>query len=337
MTSSSLIKVSTLCLILLIAFTVRLLPIRWGLFLSEFDPYFHYRSAEYMVENGIQSWNSWNDYARWYPFGNSPAKTSYPGLAISAYFLFSIANILGFSISLYQLCILFPAVMGTLTCLVEFLKKDGSRVPPGTPIMSIDGPAQSILSGERTALNLLMRMSGIASATKRLVEKISDIHSNVRIACTRKTAPGLRFFDKKAVEIGGGDTHRLRLDDAILIKTNHLRLVGSIKSAVREAKAKGSFTKKIEVEVETRRQAIDAAEAGVDIIMLDNLEPKEIRETLRELEKRKLRKRVLIEASGGITEDNIMDYATTGVDVISIGALTHSIHAINLNLLIEKK
>ena len=147
----------------------------------------------------------------------------------------------------------------------------------------------------------------------------------------------MRFFDKKAVEIGGGDTHRLRLDDAILIKTNHLRLVGSIKSAVREAKAKGSFTKKIEVEVETRRQAIDAAEAGVDIIMLDNLEPEEIRETLRELEKRKLRKRVLIEASGGITEDSIMDYAKTGVDVISIGALTHSIHAININLLIEKK
>ncbi len=228
-------------------------------------------------------------------------------------------------------------VFSILGCSVEFLKKDGSRVPPGTPIMSIDGPAQSILSGERTALNLLMRMSGIASATKRLVKKISNIHSNVRIACTRKTAPGLRFFDKKAVEIGGGDTHRLRLDDAILIKTNHLRLVGSIKSAVREAKAKGSFTKKIEVEVETRRQTIDAAEAGVDIIMLDNLEPKEIRETLRELEKRKLRKRVLIEASGGITEDNIMDYATTGVDVISIGALTHSIHAININLLIEKK
>jgi nicotinate-nucleotide pyrophosphorylase (carboxylating) len=227
-------------------------------------------------------------------------------------------------------------VFSILGCTFKFLENEGVKVTPGTPIMNITGPAQSILKGERTALNLLMRMSGIATVTNRLSEKISNSHSKVKIACTRKTAPGLRLLDKKAVKIGGGDTHRFRLDDAMLIKTNHLRLVGSIKRAVEKARDRGSFTKKIEIEVETSSQAMKAAQAGVDIIMLDNLKPKEILEILRDLEEQGLRQKVLIEASGGINEENILEFAETGVDVISIGALTHSVNVIDMNLILEK-
>src|SRR5207249_106448 len=154
----------------------------------------------------------------------------------------------------------------------------------------------------------------------------------VRVACTRKTLPGLRHFEKRAVELGGGDTHRLRLDDAVLIKDNHLVLAGSIRETVRKAKTRVSFTKKIEVEATTPDQAVEAAEAGADIVLLDNMTLQEIQRSLSLLEAKSLRERVLVEASGGITRENIAIYAKTGVDVVSVGAITHSARAIDMSM-----
>ncbi|MHA1237759.1 MAG: carboxylating nicotinate-nucleotide diphosphorylase [Candidatus Odinarchaeia archaeon] len=210
--------------------------------------------------------------------------------------------------------------------------KDGERITAGAKILEVKGAATKILLGERAALNFLMRMSGIATATFNALKIAREVNPHIRIAATRKTAPLLRYFDKKAVEIGGGDPHRFRLDDCVLIKDNHLALVGSIKEAVKQAREKISFTKKIEVEVETLNDAIEAAKAGADIIMLDNMSPVEIIKTIEELKKQKLRDNVLIEASGGITLNNIKQYAATGVDIISMGSITHSVKALNFKM-----
>ena len=223
-------------------------------------------------------------------------------------------------------------VFTILGCTVKLLKEDGASVEAGTPVMQISGSGKAILKGERTALNILMRMSGISTATQKALAEARKVSQRVRVACTRKTAPGLSYFDKKAVELGGGDTHRFHLDDCVLIKDNHLKLVGSVKEAVKRAKERISFTKKVEVEAENLNQAMEAAEAGADIIMLDNMQPGEILRVLKELERKKLREKVLVEASGGITEENIKEYAKTGVDILSMGALTHSIRAIDVNL-----
>jgi nicotinate-nucleotide pyrophosphorylase (carboxylating) len=223
-------------------------------------------------------------------------------------------------------------VFTILGCTVKLLKKDGASVEAGTPIMQISGYGKAILKGERTALNILIRMSGIATATQKALVEARKVSSCIRVACTRKTAPGLRYFDKKAVELGGGDTHRFRLDDCVLIKDNHLKLVGSVKDAVKRAKERVSFTKKVEVEVENLNQALEASKSGADIVMLDNMQPKEILRVLKKLERKKMREKVLVEASGGITEENIKEYAKTGVDILSMGALTHSIRAIDMNL-----
>jgi len=206
--------------------------------------------------------------------------------------------------------------------------KDGDEVKPGTVIMEIKGEARSILTAERTALNILMRMSGIATATRNLVKKAAGI----RIAATRKTAPGLRYFDKRAVEIGGGDTHRLRLDDMILIKDNHIAIAGGLEEAIRRAKSARSFTKKIEVETKSPEEALKAAQLGADIVMLDNMTLRKIKESIENLEKSGLRDRVLIEISGGVTEENITDSAEAKPDIISVGALTHSTKAVDMSL-----
>ncbi len=217
-------------------------------------------------------------------------------------------------------------------CKVQIIINDGERVKPQTIVLKIEGPSKNILKVERVALNILMRMSGIATATKRMVTLARNYNSKIRVAATRKTNPGFRYFDKKGVKIGGGDTHRLRLDDCVLIKNNHLKLMPSISEAVKRVLDVISFTKKVEIEVENTAQAIEAVEAGADIIMLDNMEPIEIRNTLRELERRKIRSKILIEASGGITIENIADYAKTGVDILSSGSLTHSVQAIDISL-----
>ena len=208
---------------------------------------------------------------------------------------------------------------------------DGAGVAPGDSIMVLEGDARTILAAERVALNLLMHMSGIATATRRLLEKARKANPEIRIAATRKTLPGLRYFEKKAVSIGGGDTHRLRLDDMVLIKDNHLKIVGSVRRAVELASAR-SFSKKVEVEVESVEEALEAAEAGADAVMFDNMEPGEIRRAVEILEERGLRERLLLEASGGIREDDIEEYASTGVDVISLGSLTLSPRALDMSL-----
>ncbi|MEM3078107.1 MAG: carboxylating nicotinate-nucleotide diphosphorylase [Nitrososphaerales archaeon] len=223
-----------------------------------------------------------------------------------------------------------------LGCIAEPLVKDGDIIKAGQGIVRIKGKAKAILEGERVALNLLSRMSGIATETKKFLESAKRVNSKVKIACTRKTAPGLRVFDKKAVEIGGGDTHRLRLDDCALIKDNHVRLVGSVREAVKRAVEKVSFTKKVEVEVGSAKEALEAAEAGADIVMLDNMRIKEVRRVVDEFEKRGYRGKVLLEASGRINKKNIVEYAKTGVDIISVGAITHSPKALDMSLKIKR-
>src|SRR3989449_7338786 len=181
--------------------------------------------------------------------------------------------------------------------------RDGQEVPAGTIILEVDGSGSSLLKVERVLLNLLSHMSGVATATAELVSIAKKNGSSARIACTRKTLPGLRYFEKRAVELGGGDTHRLRLDDAVLIKDNHLELAGSITESVRKAKARVSFTKKIEVEATSPEQAVEAGQAGTDIVLLDNMTPSKVRKSMSLLEARKLRDRLLVEVSGGITRE----------------------------------
>ena len=213
---------------------------------------------------------------------------------------------------------------------------DGEEFRKGQVIMKISGDARTILSAERTMLNLLSRMSGIATTTRRLTEKLKKANSTAKIAATRKTAPGLLYFDKKAVLVGGGDPHRLHLDDMVLVKDNHIAVAGSIENAVKSAKQSVSFSKKIEVEVTSVADALKAAEAGADIIMLDNFSPKQIREAVRLLKKAGFFGKILLEASGEITAENLLEYAATQVDVISLGELTHSVRALNVSLEITR-
>ncbi len=219
---------------------------------------------------------------------------------------------------------------------VKLSVRDGQRVPSETRILRAEGHAQSLLKVERTLLNLLSHMSGVATATAELVELArKNGGGSVRIACTRKTLPGLRYFEKRAVQLGGGDTHRLRLDDAVLIKDNHLALSGTIAESVKTARARVSFTKKIEVEVTQPSQAIEAARAGADIVLLDNMKPEQVKKTVELLQATKLRTRVTLEASGGIGKENLAGYAKTGVDVISIGRITHSARSIDMSMEVQ--
>jgi len=214
-------------------------------------------------------------------------------------------------------------------CTVRIIKKDGNKTIPNQTILEITGFAQSVLSCERTALNLLSRMSGIATKTKKFVEKINAVNPRVKLYATRKTAPGLRFFDKEAVKIGGGEKHRMSLDQMIMIKDNHIAVAGSLPRLIIKARKK---YKKIEVEVENQEDALLAASAGVNIIMLDNFSPKEIINTVNRLKKSKLRKHVKLEASGGINEKNIGVYAKTGIDMISVGEITNAVTGIDFSL-----
>jgi nicotinate-nucleotide pyrophosphorylase (carboxylating) len=226
-------------------------------------------------------------------------------------------------------------VFELLGCTVEALAVDGDAVEPGQTLLEVEGPAAAMLSGERTALNLVGRMAGIATVTARIVEEINEASPGTRVAATRKTMPGIRDLDKKAVEHGGGDTHRFRLDDCVLIKDNHLELVPSVTEAVLRTRKAVSFTKKIEVEVRSLEMAEEAALAGAEIIMFDNMAPSEILRCLAELEKSGLRTGFIYEASGGITSENAAEYAASGVDVISLGALTHSVRSLDVKLEIE--
>ena len=209
---------------------------------------------------------------------------------------------------------------------------DGEEIKKGERLMKLLGDARTILSAERTLLNILSRMSGIATVTRELREKLAKADCKVRIACTRKSAPGLLYFDKKAVLVGGGDTHRLHLDDMVLIKENHIAIAGSTEKAIRTVREKASFSKKIEVEVTSVKDVLVAARAGVDIIMMDNFSPQQIRKAVKLLQEKGFREKILLEASGGITADNIMSFASTGVDIVSLGEITDNPKPLDISL-----
>jgi nicotinate-nucleotide pyrophosphorylase (carboxylating) len=202
---------------------------------------------------------------------------------------------------------------------------EGRVVGEGERICQMSGPVDVILKGERTALNFLQRMSGIATLTKRYVDKIGS--HEVRLVDTRKTVPGLRIFDKYAVRVGGGFNHRFGLYDGILIKDNHIVVAGSVSEAVALARQGCPHTIKVEVEVEDLDELEEAIQAGADVALLDNMSAQTLKKAVR-----LSRGRVLLEASGGITLENIEEIAETGVDIISVGALTHSVHAVDISL-----
>lgn len=219
--------------------------------------------------------------------------------------------------------------------------EDGRTARPGGAVMSVHGPAREILACERTALNLLSRMSGIATATRRMVDALDG--TGVEVLATRKTAPGLRAFDKEAVEIGGGGRHRMSLGDGVLIKDNHIavdgsagRLVRRAAAAAREAAGAGGRRRRpIEAEADTVQGAVEAAAAGADVVMLDNFAPRDARRAVAALEREGLRDGIRVEASGGITEETAARYAAAGVDCISVGALTHSVRAADYTLAVD--
>lgn len=223
-------------------------------------------------------------------------------------------------------------VLEDFQCSVTVLHQDGKRVNANTTLLKAQGRAGILLSIERTLLNLLQRMSGIATATADLLQIAQQTNPQIRVAATRKTAPLLRFFDKFAVVTGGGDPHRWRLDDAILIKDNHLAFYSDIREAIQQAKQGSSFTCPIEIEVTTTKMALTAAKSGVDALLLDNMSPKAVSTTVKEIQQLKLPSSPVIEVSGNITPDNIAEYAQNGVDVISVGWITHSVPALNLSM-----
>lgn len=214
--------------------------------------------------------------------------------------------------------------------------KDGSKVTPKKKVLHIEGDAATLLTIERTMLNLLSRMSGIATHTNRLVQMVRRGGYKTTVAATRKTALGLAYFDKRAVMIGGGDPHRYGLDDMILIKDNHIAIAGNIRDVVARTRERASFSKKIEVEVSHPSDVLKAAESGVDIVMLDNFTARQVEEAINLLKKKEIRHKILVEASGGITEQNILKYVATGVDIVSLGEITQSTRALDMSLNVTK-
>ncbi|MBK7992633.1 MAG: carboxylating nicotinate-nucleotide diphosphorylase [Blastocatellia bacterium] len=220
------------------------------------------------------------------------------------------------------------------TCLdaelqLEAFVYEGERVKANTEIARLDGPATTLLMGERLALNLMQRMSGIATLTSQYVAATEG--TSARIVDTRKTMPGLRMIDKYAVLIGGGYNHRFGLDDGILIKDNHILLAGGIETAIKRARERAGHLHKIEVEVASFEQLNEAINFGADIIMLDNMKPSQVKEAVEIVRKSERGKYILLEASGGITLENVAEYAKAGVDLISIGAITHSAPAVDIS------
>ena len=201
--------------------------------------------------------------------------------------------------------------------------EDGDQIHKGDIVAKIDGKSRDILLGERVGLNLMSHMSAITTTTRKFVKIIEDSGKNVKIACTRKTLPGLRLFEKKAVNLGGGDTHRFSLDDMVLLKSTHLKFYkGNIVKLLNDVRSRVSFTKKIEIEIENVNDVLIAVKNKADIIMLDNMNPDKVQDAINLLKQEKLRNQVLIEVSGNITQENIFDYLISEPDVISTSVLT---------------
>lgn len=219
---------------------------------------------------------------------------------------------------------------------IEVFAKDGEEVDADFKIAEIIGDAKKILILERTILNLLMHCSGVATSVKKLIDTVKLCNPRVKIAATRKTLPFLRYFEKKAVAIAGGDTHRLSLSDALIIKDNHVKIIGDIVEAIKIAKQKTSFIHKIEVEVRSIEEALKAVEAGADVVMLDNMSPDDVGKVVEKLKERKLRDKVVIEVSGGIRIDNVCEYAKHDIDVISCSWITLSPKAIDMSIDVDE-
>jgi nicotinate-nucleotide pyrophosphorylase (carboxylating) len=222
-------------------------------------------------------------------------------------------------------------------CNSKYTKTDGMSISSKEKIMEINGKAKDILKAERIALNLLMRMSGIATLTKKFVDIVNQIDQSISIASTRKTAPGLRLLDKKAVVIGGGISHRIRLDDMIMIKDNHIVVDKSIRKIISSLRERIGPSKNIECEVKNDYEAIEAIESGANIIMLDNFSVLDAKKTILKIIDLGLRDRVKIEISGGINLQNVIDYAKLKPDIISIGYLTHSAPSLDFSLKIRNE
>ncbi|CAA0087351.1 putative nicotinate-nucleotide pyrophosphorylase [carboxylating] [Starkeya nomas] len=220
--------------------------------------------------------------------------------------------------------IAFDLVDPALKVTVE--RGDGARVAPGDVVLRLDGPARAILTAERVALNIACRMSGIATATAGLVE-IARRHGKAQIVCTRKTTPGLRALEKHAVKAGGGSNHRFGLDDAVLIKDNHIAVAGGVVPAIRAAKAHAGHMVKIEVEVDTLAQLDAALAEGVDAVLLDNMDPPTLKDAVAMVDGR-----ALTEASGRVSRETVGPIAASGVDLISVGWITHSAPILDLGL-----
>lgn len=219
-------------------------------------------------------------------------------------------------------------IFNKLGVIITLLSKDGNLVKKETIVAKLSGLAKSILRGERLALNIICRMSGIATETKKLIEKCKKINPNISITSTRKTTPGFRKYEKKGVLIGGGELHRFGLYDAVLIKDNHIKIIGSVEKAIKKMK-ETLMNNKIEIEVENEKDAITAAKLTADIIMLDNFSAKEGKIVAEKI--RKINPNIIIEISGGVTQENITDYASFA-DRISLGYLTHSIKSADFSL-----
>ncbi|MEW9672697.1 carboxylating nicotinate-nucleotide diphosphorylase [Ammoniphilus sp. 3BR4] len=207
------------------------------------------------------------------------------------------------------------------------LMEDGQAIQKGDVLAEVEGRAASILTGERLALNLMQRLSGIATMTQRYVSKAREGSADVRVVDTRKTTPGLRMLEKYAVRMGGGHNHRYGLFDAVMIKDNHIKASGGIKQAVEASRRYIPHTMKVEVEVESLSQVEEALEAKADIIMLDNMPIEEMKKAVE-----RIAGKAVVEASGGVSLETIASIAQTGVDVISVGALTHSVKALDISL-----
>ena len=211
---------------------------------------------------------------------------------------------------------------------IEALVADGAHVPAKTPVLRVTGNARAILTAERVALNYACRLSGIATMTAEFVALVA--HTNANICCTRKTTPGLRAFEKYAVRCGGAMNHRFGLDDAVLIKDNHIAVAGGIREALRAAKAAAGHLVKVEIEVDTLDQLREVVDEGADFVLLDNMSVEQMREAVKIAAGK-----VKLEASGGINKSTVKEIAETGVDLISSGALTHSAPILDLGLDIE--
>ncbi|RHQ99351.1 carboxylating nicotinate-nucleotide diphosphorylase [Peptoclostridium sp. AF21-18] len=208
---------------------------------------------------------------------------------------------------------------------IEFFVKDGDKVQNKQLLAKLTGSTRNLLMGERVALNYLQRMSGIATMTNKFVEKLEG--SNTKLLDSRKTIPNLRILDKYSVKMGGGNNHRMNLSDAVMLKDNHIGAAGGVKEAIEAARNYASFVTKIEVEVETLDMVKEAVEAGADIIMLDNMDLETAKKALEIIDHR-----AIVEFSGNVTLDNIEEIGKIGVDVVSSGALTHSVKALDISM-----